>query len=297
MKFFKYISALAVGAIALTSCSSDDNEDKSFNTASGVGVSMGQAEMIVNEAKGIFKVPVVVTGDANGYVAVTVKITGTSDPNQDQAIADSHFYLTSNTIYIPKDSKEGNIEIRTQYLPERDDDRFFNVVIESAEGATVEPLNTTTICIQDRMSSPIYQLVGPWTLSYNDTGDPTTVKNVQFNVINEETGECEFVAFAPGLYSGMNLPVVYRADPVSGEWKMSILLGETIATLNFTGLGECDVRVTDNSGKASGELPGAWNADHTSIEFTDGFRLTVYQEGSSVGYWAAFSDLVFTPQF
>lgn len=296
MKLFKYISALALGAVALTSCSSDDSEDKSYNTASGVGVSMGQAEMFVNEAKGIFKVPVVVTGNANGYVSVTVKITGTND-GKDQAIADSHFYVTSRTIYIPKDSKEGNIEIRTQELPERDNDRYFNVVIESAEGATVEPLNTTTICIQDRMSSPIYQLSGPWTLSYNDTGEPTTVKNVQFNVINDQTGECEFVAFAPGLYSGINLPVIYREDPVSGEWKMSIPLGETLATVSFTGLGECDVRIGDSTGKLSGELPGVWSDDHSSIIFKDGFYLFVFSEGTNVGYWAAFTDFVGTPQF
>ena len=105
MKFFKYISVLAISAVALTSCSSDDSEDKSFNTAAGVGVSVESAEMIVNEAKGIFQVPLVVTGDANGYIRVTVKITGTDDPNQEQAIADSHFYLTSNTVFIPKDSK------------------------------------------------------------------------------------------------------------------------------------------------------------------------------------------------
>lgn len=293
MKLFRYISAIALGAVALTSCTSDDNEDFSINTAAGVGVSVGQAEMYVNEAKGIFEVPIVVTGNPNGYVSVTVKITGTDNPNEDQAIADSHFYVTSTTVNIPKDAKTGNIEIRTQEFPQREDDKYFRVVIESAEGATVEGLNTTTVIIQDRLSSPIYKLSGPWTLEYNETGDPMTVTS-NFVVISEATGECEFQAFCPALYSAMNLPVVYRENPKTGEWEMSLLLGETIAEVNFTGLGVCDVRIQDLTGKASGELLGTWNDDRTTVSF-EGFQLGVYSEGSYKGYWSRITDCQFSP--
>lgn len=297
MKFFKYISALAVGAFVLTSCSSDDNDDFSFNTASGVGVSVKDAEMIVNESKGIFNVPIVVTGDANGYIQVTVKITGTDDPNQDQAIADSHFYLTSNTINIPKDSKVGNVEIRTQYLPSRDDNRYFNVVIVSAVGATVEPLNTTTICIEDRMASPIYSLSGPWTFAYTDGyGAAVTNDKATLEVVNEETGQALFKNFAPAVSKGLDLPIVIREDDATGEYNINIVLGSTIGTFNFSGIGQADVLICSQSGGTSGEIKGAWNDSHTTVSFADGIMLGVYQEGTYLGYMERMTDIKATQQ-
>lgn len=296
MNFFKYFSLFAACTVALTSCN-DDKDDRSINTAAGVGVSLESSEMIVNEMKGIFKVPLVLTGDPNGYVKVKVKIVGTDDPNQEQAIADSHFYVTSENINIPADTKTASVEVRTQYLESRDPDRFFKIVIESAEGATVEPLNTCTIAIQDRLSSPIYSLSGPWELAFNDyEGTPIVTPNATLEVLNEGTGECQFVGFYPALYGGLNLNVVLRPDEATGEYVMSIPFGTTAAAgLNFTGLGECDVLVTDTNGKTSGQITGEWNADHTMVEFSDGIMLAVYSEGANKGLWDRLTNMKFRP--
>lgn len=296
MKLFKYFSVFAACAIALTSCS-DEKDDYSVNTASGVGVSVESAEMIVNEAQGIFRVPLVVTGEPNGYVKVKVTIIGTDDPNQEQAIADSHFYLTSESINIPAEDKIGYVEFRAQETESRDPDRYFRVVIESAQGATVQPLNTCTVAIQDKYSNPIYALAGTWELTFNDY-DNTLIVTPKCNltVLNAATGECQFAGFYPALYSGLNMNVVLRPNAETGEYVMSIPLGQTAATgLNFTGLGTCDVRVTDTNGKTSGEIAGTWNADHTIVEFADGIILGVFSEGAYQGPWDRLTNMKFKP--
>ncbi|MDE6483972.1 MAG: hypothetical protein K2L14_01065 [Duncaniella sp.] len=296
MKLFKYLSIFAACTVALTSCS-DDKEDYSINTVPGVGVSVETAEMVVNEMKGIFQIPLVVTGEPNGYVKVTVKVMGTDDPEQEQAIADSHFYVTSETINIPADTKTASVEIRTQYLESRDPDRYFRVVIESAEGAIVQPLNTCTVAIQDRLSSPIYALSGPWQLEFSDYDNtPIVTPNATLDVVNEATGECQFIGFYPALYSGLVLNVVLREDEATGKYNMSIPLGTTAAEgLNFTGLGECDVIVTDSSGKTSGEIIGTWNDDYTMVQFSESICLAVFNEGASKGLWDRLSNMKFMP--
>ncbi|MDE6417077.1 MAG: hypothetical protein K2K68_08645 [Duncaniella sp.] len=285
MKLFKYISILAVGAVAFTSCS-DDNDDFSINTAPGVGVSVESSEMVVNEMKGIFKVPLVLTGEPNGYVRATVKIIGTDDPSQDQAIADNNFYVTSQTINIPADEKTASVEIRTQYLETRDPDLYFKVVIEEAQGATIQPLNSCTIAIVDRFSSPVYSLSGPWEIHFTSYwGEEFTTTKTNLDVINEETGQCQFLDFCPEVSSDMNLPVILRPGDEGRPYNMFIPLGSVfIQGANFGGeLGICDVTLIDMSGKQRGEYSGQWNSDYTEITFNDDFVLGIMKDGSWTG--------------
>ncbi len=295
MKFFKYIAILAIGVFTLSSCS-DDNNDYSVNTASGVGVSVESSEMIVNEAQNLINIPLVVTGNPNGYVKVNVKVIGTDDPDQEQAIADSHFYVTSTHVNIPADTKTASVQIRLQNSEERDPDRYFRIVIDKAEGATIEPLNTCTVMIQDRKSSPIYALSGKWSLAFNDyDGVKVETPNARLEVINSETGQCKFKPFYPSLYSELELEVLLRPDDVTGEYIMSIPLGTTAAEgLQFTGLGECSVIVTDTNRNDSGSIVGTWNDDNTVVTFQDGIALCVFSEGVNKGFWDILTNLVFT---
>ncbi|MDE5786189.1 MAG: hypothetical protein K2H98_06610 [Duncaniella sp.] len=299
MKLFKYLSIFAAGAIAFTSCS-DEKDNYSINTAPGVGVSMETAEMIVNEAKGIFEVPLVVTGNPNGYVNVTVKITGTDDPSQDQAIADSHFYVTSTSVNIPADTKTASVEIRTQYFDSRDPDLYFRVVIESAQGATVEPLNTCTIAIQDRKSSPVYSLSGAWALSFVDyDGAEMETPNSKLEVINDESGLSEFVDFCPDLASGMTLQVLLKPGAEGAPYNVIIPLGTVaLKDVNFSSLGVCDLVITKMDGSSSGLIQGTWNADYTEVSFSEGIMFSIYSEGSSTGYlFQALNNIKMRPLF
>ncbi|MDE6582601.1 MAG: hypothetical protein K2K47_08765 [Duncaniella sp.] len=286
MKLFKYLSIFAVSTLVLASCS-DDNDDFAINTAPGVGVSVESAEMIVNEATGLFEVPLVLTGNPNGYVSVKVKITGTDDPEQDQAISDSHFYVTSTSINIPADTKTASVEIRTHKLETRDPDLYFRVVIESAVGATVEPLNTCTIAIQDQQSSPVYKLAGPWEISMSDYyGAEMTTPRSELVVINGELGSAEFVDFCPALTSGLVLPVMLKPgeDPEK-PYNISIVVGSPVLkNVNFTDLGVCDLVITKEDGTDKGLIEGVWNSDYTEISFSESIVLSIYSEGMDTGY-------------
>ena len=73
MKYIKLFMLLAVVAF-MGSCSDDD---ESWNSKSGVTVSMENKSMRFKESVGIVKVPIKVEGEANGPVSVTVKVEET----------------------------------------------------------------------------------------------------------------------------------------------------------------------------------------------------------------------------
>ena len=100
MKFNK-IYAIALAALTLTACSDDD--DNGLNSTSGVTVQMQQSTMSVSEdmQQGVYyKVPIVVTGEANGPVEVTVEVQGTGTT---PATEDEHYVITDKTITIDAD--------------------------------------------------------------------------------------------------------------------------------------------------------------------------------------------------
>ena len=88
MKLTK-IFAIALAAIMTTACS--DDEEMTYNTEGGVIVEMAETNVTVKENHGLFTVPMVITGERNGYITVTVECTETGD---DPAIENRHYFLT-----------------------------------------------------------------------------------------------------------------------------------------------------------------------------------------------------------
>ena len=71
MKLSK-ILAIGLAVLTMTACSDDD--EFNFNSDGNVTVDMAQPSITLKENKGYFNVPVVVSGEANGYVQVTVEV-------------------------------------------------------------------------------------------------------------------------------------------------------------------------------------------------------------------------------
>ena len=129
MKFNK-IYAIALAALTLTACSDDD--DNGLNSTSGVTVQMQQSTMSVSEdmQQGVYyKVPIVVTGDANGPVEVTVEVQGTGTT---PATEDEHYVITDKTITIDADTQIGYVEFYPKGDDVINDDRQFFVTITGA---------------------------------------------------------------------------------------------------------------------------------------------------------------------
>ena len=140
MKYFK-LFMLMVAVTLFGACSSDDD---SWNSAADVTVGMQSPTMTVSEGKGIFDVPIVVNGETNGNVFVTVEVEEVGDNPAKEGV---NYYVTDKTINISDGT--GNVEIETVDDEDINDPRTFKVTIVDAKGATIAETASTTITLKD----------------------------------------------------------------------------------------------------------------------------------------------------
>ena len=93
MKYIKLFMLLAAVTL-MGACSSDDD---SWNSAPDVTVSMENATMTIKESMGLTNVPIVVNGETNGNVFVTVAV---KEVGGNPAKEDINYYITDKTINI-----------------------------------------------------------------------------------------------------------------------------------------------------------------------------------------------------
>lgn len=125
------IAALALMALAMTACS-DDND---LNTSSDVSVEFEAPVLKFSEDQAsntsFYYIPVVVNGEANGPISLTVEVT----PGETAAVENTHYVVTSKNLVIPEGVTEVNIEFYPVGDNEINDDRSFNVSISQLNGA------------------------------------------------------------------------------------------------------------------------------------------------------------------
>lgn len=271
MKLYKFFG-VALAALALTACSNDDN-DITWNTAEGVTVQLDKPTVTFKEGKGLVNVPLTLNGDANGAVAVTVACT---EYGEFPAEADTHYVLTSNTIVITNDEPTGVLEFN---ILDSDKDinpnRQFQITIVSVEHGAIDEANSTTIVdIKDNDSDFYDMLAGSYRATiYNyNTGAESQV-DVQLIAFDEDEEGYNQYYILEGLQSYTEIEVDYVYDLVNKEGHLEIPYGQYTCTVNFTGLGACDVYL--GGFDAEGYLDfdsapvGYWNEDLTKITFPD----------------------------
>lgn len=151
------IATIALAALFMTACSDDD----SFNTDANVTVEMGDATYTVRESGNIFYLPIVVLGESNGPIQVTVETTPSGESTAEE---DVNYSVTQKTIIIPKGANKGVIEIQPIDNEEENDPRYFDVKIVKAEGAKIGEMATTVVEIKDNDQDPYEKLTGKWTM-------------------------------------------------------------------------------------------------------------------------------------
>ncbi len=300
------IFAICLAALTLTACS-DDDDKKEFNSNAGVTVQMEDSEISVMENLGLFDVPIVVNGDANGYIEVNVKVYDGTINNDDEepAINDAHFFVTSTKCYINPDSKTGNIEIRTQdfRLPQKT--RSFTVTIESVKGATVQGNATTTVYILDKGTSPEFAelLTGEWIISYMDYNSETG----KYDIPRADRGVALIVDQAKMTFEitnftsfGFTLPLVYEFDEEINYGDVAMRLGAVLGgPFNFgEEYGLCNMCLKDVTlNKDKGSTPGQWNNKYNAVKFGKtefGANVVRLENGNAIGVYTSWSDIVLT---
>ena len=278
MKLYK-LSAFVLATAIFASCS---EEELSWNSSAAT-VSMEQAELVYKENKGMVNVPIVVDGELNGPVEVTVEV---AEVGENPAMEDVHYIVTSKTVLIPADATSGKIEFKTVDDADINEARTFVINIKSVNGATVGETASTTVTLKDNDSQFYEKLQGRWKMT-------SSAGTWNINIIGAEEGEEGYneVFQVTGImgYDWTSMTMFYNYDVATKTGYVYIPFGYIFAEgVDFGSPGVCDVAtgtVVDGYINFDGGILGTWNEDFTEITFEDkllyGFLL---DNGAPNGY-------------
>ena len=294
MKYIKLFMLLAVVAF-MGSCSDDD---ESWNSKSGVTVSMENESMRFKESVGIVKVPIKVEGEANGPVSVTVEVKETgSNPAKENV----HYYITTKTIKISDNT--GNVELECVDDDKINDDRTFEISIVSAKGATVGSNATTAVTLRDNDTEFYEKLQGSWVMNCTFHDAPTKWDVKIVGATDENDKDYNKVLYITGMlgYQWTTAKLSYDFDKATGKGSVAFdYLGQYnfAEGVNFTGLGVCNVQLFNLDGKNLTDTPiyGSWSADFKTITFGEGtlFGAVIDSNGEVKGGWFDVKNITLT---
>jgi len=313
------ILAVALAALTMTACSDDDD----FNTASDVTVEMEETQILAKESTKMIYVPVVVKGEANGPICVTVEMTAPAS-DYDAAQEDKDYIVTSKTVNIPKGVESVSIELYPKWEKGViNDDIAFDVTISKADGAQIGELKSTEVVIRDSDKDPYNILTGVWTYSeYSFADQAENSYNVSIEqpdefIKNEETGKNEpnpeygYVLYMYGYsqYGFMYLPLDYNYNEDTKEVKLSIPMNSLMCTGpinfgNFLGVMYTSIYNGNNPIK-KGSVELVVSSDLKSIEMAEPntmIQSSIYTttestfpaQGAYAGYWDVFGYVTLT---
>lgn len=262
MKLYK-LSAFVLATAIFASCS---EEELSWNSSAAT-VSMEQAELVYKENKGMVNVPIVVDGELNGPVEVTVEV---AEVGENPAMEDVHYIVTSKTVLIPADATSGKIEFKTVDDADINEARTFVINIKSVNGATVGETASTTVTLKDNDSQFYEKLQGRWKMT-------SSAGTWNINIIGAEEGEEGYneVFQVTGImgYDWTSMTMFYNYDVATKTGYVYIPFGYIFAEgVNFGLGGTQDVAtgtVVDGYINFDGGILGTWNEDFTEITFED----------------------------
>lgn len=268
MKFFK-IFTIAIAALSFTACSDDD---PTWNTESDVTVEMGKAAYTTKEGRGIVTVPISVTGERNGNIEVALAVKA-DYPNAAQE--DVHFYFTTKAIVIAPEFDTYNVEITIIDDAELNEDRIFDVYLESAEGAKIGTQNFTQITIEDNDSNPYDRVSGEWVLDYiNPASGSTELLKASVKLVAQENTERYLILTGvPTSFPDMQFMVNFFYDETTEEGHLEMNYDQTGGSTEIGSYGDCPIWLYTPAGSNSFTGEGGtimyWNEDFTELSIED----------------------------
>ena len=266
MKYNK-IFALLLATAAFAGCS---KEDISWNSSDAT-VGMGQAELVVKENKGMVNVPLVVDGELNGPVEVTVEV---AEVGENPAMEDVHYIVTSKSYVIAEDATEGKIEFKTIDDADINEARTFVITIKNVNGAKVSEAASTTVTLKDNDSQFYEKLQGRWKMNSVDSKGNTQAWNIKIIGVDEGEEGYNEVFQVTGImgYAWTSMTMFYNYDVATKTGYVYIPAGYILAEGVDFGLGGTNEVVTglvneEGNLTLSGGIIGTWNDDFTEITF------------------------------
>lgn len=240
-KIFSFTTlCLAMVFATLVSCS----DDEKINTGSAT-VSFTESNISVKESKGLFYVPISVTGEQNGPIKLTVSVSS----NDADCKEDVNYLITSKDIIIPADKKQVSVEIKAVDDRKINDDRHFSLHIENVSGATVGSTNATAnITLLDNDDIPYERIAGTWVATakntYSETGEEPITWEINLSVIDDDTDPQygSYVYTTPWAIWDGSTPIIdeeggmlshemtFRHDAATDEYYLEMRLGTVMAS-------------------------------------------------------------------
>lgn len=308
----KYIIALVFSLCLITSCKVDEN----INTADAT-VSMGEMTYSVKESKGLFTIPVVVSGEQNGDIQVRVEVKSESA----NCKVDENFFVTSTTVRIPSDKKSVNIEIKSIDDRVINEDRKFSVTIVDAVGAKISSSNNSTlVTLIDNDDIPYDRMDGEWIVTATDflqemPGEVTWTTRFTTVVDDSEEGYGSVITMSPWrmwngeTYEGtidIKHTLLFSYNASSQTATLTLKLGEIMCEGIILGgenedgldLTDCLMRSatpTQTSYTVNGSVIGTVNSEMNKIKFNLPLMGLLFDaKGSPFSYWFYYSDIEMT---
>ena len=276
--------------LSLAACSNDDDKNFTWNTKDGVTVSMENPEMVTIENLGLFRVPVKVSGEPNGYIKVNFACYETGD---NPAFDDINYVVTTKSVVVAPEDDEFYVEVNTIDNNDENDPRTFSIAISEVEYASIGDLPSTEIIIKDK--GPYSKMSGQWNIAYLDyDGNPVSgVVNFRCADPNERVINVDNF---PVSGAKMSLRLNWVWDEAAQHGDVEIPMGMSMGTVNFTGLGECEVWPILSPESTSGSILGVCNSNYSTVTFdaNDRFYFGVFLEGGYQGLWDSCSELSFS---
>lgn len=243
-KIYSIITCLAVALSLFTSCS----DEEKINTGSAQ-VAFAQSELEVKESKGIFYVPITVSGEQNGTIKLSVSVSS----NDADCKEDVNYIITSKNLIIPENTKEVAIEIKA--IDDRiiNSDRHFSLHIENANGATIGGNKTANITLLDNDDIPYERMGGTWVVSatniLSESGNDPISWETKLTIVEDEsdpsygsvitsapwaifTGETELSDAEKLFY--LTHQMIFHHNESSGKTTVEMKMGSYMASnLNF----------------------------------------------------------------
>lgn len=220
MKYLKLFMLFAVAAV-FTACS--DNDDENWNSNSAT-VSMAQGAMTVSEAKGLFNVPVAVSGERNANVQVTVAVAA-ADVNP--ATEDVDYLITTKTINISPDQTVGNIQIKSVDNEDINENRKFTLTIVDVKGATLGDVKSTEVTLKDNDALFYEKFAGQWKM--NTVNNNGAAQNWDVTVYTAEEGDPDYENFiyVSGMmgYDWTLATLKYNYDKATNKVTLTVVTG------------------------------------------------------------------------
>lgn len=313
MKKVFYIFSLVFALLLAVGC----EDDNTLNTYGGATVSVGQATYTVKENKGLFNIPIHVSGDRNGAVEVDVDVVCTDNSCQE----DVHYLVTSKHIIIPHYKNVGYVEIKAVDDRVINADRQFALRIVNVQGAQLKSsASETLITLTDNDDIPYDRMDGKWTVTATcmmSGPEPVQVSwttRLKTAIDESEEGYGSIINMSPWrtwygeTYEELNIShdLIFKYNAASQTATLSLKLGQEMGKElplgredeNGYDLRSCTLHSatsTPTGYTTNGSIVGSVNEDFTQIVFNLPIIGLIYDSNEKpYTYWFYYQNVVLT---